>query len=358
MSDFVQRYGRIMTAYVMLTCTVWLLGMVLLPQLLMVDYSLWSRDEVAQSRAMRTIDSLEDRLDAIDDEVDTLSAQADKAATPALRAEAKAKIDRLEKEADAINTEFKPLDKVVKEPPRIYGFKNYLYLLTNALHRSIFLKTLLVSLLVTFTALALCYPIAYYLAHVADGRRAGVIIMGLLVPYWVNEILRTFAWLMILSRNGLFNTILTSLGLAAQPVDFLNSNSGVIIGMVYCYVLFMVFPIYNTLDTLDHNQIEAARDLGASWPKIHRRIAIPHAKPGIAVGCIMTFMVAVGTYAVPSILGGTSSLWFTQIIYSWFFDGGNWNQGAAYAFTLLLLCIGFVLLMLRVFRVRLEEMAR
>jgi spermidine/putrescine transport system permease protein len=246
----------------------------------------------------------------------------------------------------------------MKNPPTKYGFKNYIYLLTNTLHRSVFVKTMMISLLVTFMALALCYPVAYYLSHVASGQRTGVIIMGLMVPYWVNEILRTFAWLMILSQNGLANSILQFLGMTDSPVDFLNTDSGIIIGMIYCYVLFMIFPIYNTLETLDHNQIEAARDLGASWVKIHRSIAIPHAKPGLAVGCIMTFMVAVGTYAVPSILGGTSTLWFTQIIYSWFFDGGNWNQGAAYAFTLLILCVTFVMIMLKMFKVSLEDIAR
>jgi len=120
----------------------------------------------------------------------------------------------------------------------------------------------------------------------------------------------------------------------------------------------MVFPMYNTIQTLDKNQIEAARDLGCPWWRIHWRIVIPHAKPGIAVGCIMTFMLAVGTYAVPAILGGTSGIWFTQIIYSWFFDGGNWNQGSAYAFVLLTLCVLFVMLMLRVFRVKMEDIAK
>lgn len=357
MGEYLRRYGRVMTIYIFFTTALWLLGMVLLPQLLMVDYSLWSADEVAQADAMNKADALEDRLDAIDEEIAALEKML-KSAPDDERPAVEEHIARLEREADGIEPQFAPLDEVMRNPPVRYGFKNYLYLLNNTLHRSVFVNTMLISLLVTFTALALCYPVAYYLSHVADGHKAGVIVMGLMVPYWVNEILRTFAWLMILSKNGLANTLLTGLGLVDQPLDFLNTNAGIIIGMIYCYVLFMVFPIYNTLETLDHNQIEAARDLGASWLRIHRAIAIPHAKPGIAVGCIMTFMVAVGTYAVPSILGGTSTLWFTQIIYSWFFDGGNWNQGAAYAFTLLVLCITFVMLMLRVFKVNLEDMAR
>ncbi|MEF2230930.1 MAG: ABC transporter permease [Pseudodesulfovibrio sp.] len=357
MAEYLRRYGRAMTAYIFLSTGLWLLGMVLLPQLMMVDYSFWSRDEAAQARAMEQADILEDRLDRIDAAVAEAKkrlAAAPEGERPVLRAE----IDTLEGEADAIEPQFAPLDEVLRHPPTRYGFKNYAYLLGNTLHRSVFFKTMVISLLVTFLALALCYPVAYYLSHAANARRAGVIVMGLMIPYWVNEILRTFAWLMILSKNGLANATLQFLGLADQPLDFLNTDSGIVIGMIYCYVLFMVFPIYNTLETLDHNQIEAARDLGASWPRIHWDIAIPHAKPGIAVGCIMTFMVAVGTYAVPSILGGTSTLWFTQIIYSWFFDGGNWNQGAAYAFALLVLCVAFVMLMLRVFKVGLEDIAR
>lgn len=357
MSEYLRRYGKVMTAYIFFTTALWLLGMVFLPQLLMVDYSFWHRDEGAQARAMNEAERLEGRLD----EIDAAISQAEKslgAASGEEKPDIERRIAELEREAEALEPQFEPLDEVIQNPPTRYGFKNYLYLLGNTLHRFVFLKTMGIALLVTFTALVLCYPVAYYLSHVAGGRRAGVIIIGLLIPYWVNEILRTFAWLMILSKNGLANTALLSLGIADQPVDFLNSDSGLVIGMIYCYVLFMVFPIYNTLETLDHNQIEAARDLGASWFKIHRAIAVPHAKPGIAVGCIMTFMVAVGTYAVPSILGGTSSLWFTQVIYSWFFDGGNWNQGAAYAFTLLLLCVSFVMIMLRVFKVSLEDIGR
>lgn len=357
MNEYIKRYGRVMTAYIVLTTAIWLVGMVLLPQLLMVDYSLWSRDETAIADAMSEADRLEDRLDAIDADIKGKERLLETA--PAGEREAiRAAVDALRAEAEALEPQFAPLDEVMRNPPVSYGFKNYAYLIFNDLHRAIFLKTMLVSLFVTFAALCLCYPVAYYLSHAAPTGRAGVIIMGLMIPYWVNEILRTFAWLMILSQHGLANSVLQYLGLTSGPVDFLNTNSGIVVGMIYCYVLFMVFPIYNTLETLDHNQIEAARDLGASWFKIHRAVAIPHAKPGIAVGCIMTFMVSVGTYAVPSILGGTSSLWFTQIIYSWFFDGGNWNQGAAYAFTLLVLSVVFIMGMLRLFKVNLEDMAQ
>jgi spermidine/putrescine transport system permease protein len=112
------------------------------------------------------------------------------------------------------------------------------------------------------------------------------------------------------------------------------------------------------MESLDRNQIEAARDLGAGWLRIHRRVVIPHAKPGIAVGCIMTFMLAAGSYAVPALLGGANSRWFTEIIYDWFFDGQNWPQGSAYAFILLVLCVVFIMAMMSLFKVKLGDIAK
>jgi spermidine/putrescine transport system permease protein len=111
------------------------------------------------------------------------------------------------------------------------------------------------------------------------------------------------------------------------------------------------------MESLDRNQIDAARDLGASWLRIHRRIVIPHAKPGIAVGCIMSFMLAAGSIAVPQLLGSPSSFWFTQIIYT-NFECADWNQGAAYATVLAVLCLVFIMVMLRVFRVSLKDFSR
>jgi spermidine/putrescine transport system permease protein len=120
----------------------------------------------------------------------------------------------------------------------------------------------------------------------------------------------------------------------------------------------MIFPIYNAVESLDHNQVEAARDLGSPWWRIHYRVVMPHAKPGIASGCTMVFMLCAGALAAPQILGGPSSLWFTQIIYQWFNTGGNWPRGSAYAFVLLIICIVFVMLVMRFFKVRFGEIAK
>lgn len=243
-------------------------------------------------------------------------------------------------------------------PQDVYTLRNYETLWANTIHRSIFFQTIWASALVTACTLAVCYPIAYFMAQVADRKTLPLLVLLLIIPFWINELLRTFAWYVVLAFNGPLNWLLLSLGLIDAPQRWLGTPGAVIVGMVYVYILFMVFPIYNAMESLDRNQIEAARDLGASWTRIHRRIVIPHAKPGIAVGCIMTFMLAAGSYAVPSILGGPNSRWFTEIIYNWFFEGGNWNQGAAYAFILLILCVGFILLMMRLFRVGLTDVAK
>jgi len=350
MTDMLRRYGKVLTAYIILTCGIWIFGFVVVPQLLMVDYSFWYIDENAQQNAWNEMDSMDSRLSAIDGEINRLKGEG---------------FGDLSEEVTALNDEYLALEKELvameelnREPPKEYGFKNYLTLINNTLHRSVFLKSIWSSCLITFLAFVICYPVAYYLAKVARAKAAALLFLGLIIPYWVNEILRTFAWLMILSYKGFLNTLLLKIGFISEPIDFMNGNIAVLVGMAYCYILFMVFPMYNTIQTLDKNQIEAARDLGCPWWRIHWRIVIPHAKPGIAVGCIMTFMLAVGTYAVPAILGGTSGIWFTQIIYSWFFDGGNWNQGSAYAFVLLTLCVLFVMLMLRVFRVKMEDIAK
>ncbi len=243
-------------------------------------------------------------------------------------------------------------------PEDVWTAANYLTLWRNPVHLAIFAKTIWGSLLVTVVTLVVCYPVAFALAQVVRPGTVPLLVTLLIVPFWINEVLRTFAWYLIFAFNGPLNAILVGTGLLAAPERWLGADGTVLVGMVYVYVLFMVFPLYNALESLPREQVEAARDLGAGWARIHARIVVPHAKPGIAVGCIMTFMLAAGSYAVPALLGGPRSRWFTEVVYNWFFEGGNWNQGAAYAFILLALCILFVLVMMRLFRVGLADVAR
>jgi spermidine/putrescine transport system permease protein len=225
----------------------------------------------------------------------------------------------------------------------------------NSNHSTAFYYTLIVSALITFLNFCICYPIAYYMAQVGSAQKVRLLLLALVVPYWVNEILRAFSLRLLLASKGLINQMLMATGITTSSIDFLGNNTGLYVGLSYAYLLVMMFPLYNAIESLDKNQIEAARDLGAPWWKIHRDVVIPYAKPGIASGATMVFMLAAGSLAAPQFLGGPNTLWFTSIVYDFFFQSFNWPRGSAYAFILLAACIVFVMGMLRLFKVSLGE---
>ncbi|MFT5111263.1 MAG: spermidine/putrescine transport system permease protein [Parasphingorhabdus sp.] len=228
----------------------------------------------------------------------------------------------------------------------------------NVIDVWVFVRTIVTAIFVTLFDLAICYPIAYYLAHVAVGGWARLMVLALIIPYWVNELLRAFAFKIMLGTNGIINSFLLYIGVMDEPIDFIFENYALYAGLGYAFILLMIFPIYNAIESLDKNQIEAARDLGAPWWRIHKRVIIPYAKPGITSGCTMVFMLTAGALAAPQILGGPSSLWFTQIIYQWFNQGNNWQRGSAYAVFLLFSTIVLVMLAMKAFKVKLGEVAR
>ncbi len=251
-------------------------------------------------------------------------------------------------------------------PKDVYTLENYKHLVFgaegagqtyNSVDLSVFFRTIVAAIFVTIFNLILCYPIAYYLGQ-SKGNHIRVFALMLIIPYWINEILRAFALRIIFGQSGVLNTVLVSTGVFDQPFDFIRNDIALYAGLGYAYILLMIFPIYNVIESLDRNQIEAARDMGASWTRIHRRIVIPYAKPGISSGCTMVFMLSAGALAAPQILGGPSSLWFTQIIYQWFNQGGNWPQGAAYAVVLLVACIALVLAIMRLFKVNMGDIGK
>ena len=228
----------------------------------------------------------------------------------------------------------------------------------NVNHMTAFVWSIVYSVLVTALNFAICYPLAYYMAQAGTIQKVRLLMLALIVPYWVNEILRAFSMRLLLASKGLINQSLTGLGIIDTPIDFLGTDAGLFIGLSYAYLLVMVFPLYNAIESLDRNQIEAARDLGAPWWRIHKDVVMPYAKPGIASGCTMVFMLSAGSLAAPQFLGGPNTLWFTSIVYDFFFQAFNWPRGSAYAFILLAACIAFVLVMLRLFKVSLGETIR
>jgi len=252
-------------------------------------------------------------------------------------------------------------------PEDVYTLQHYKFMVFgseqaadsyNVVDVWVFVRTIVTAFFVTIFDLILCYPIAYYLAHVAKGGWARLMVLALIIPYWVNELLRAFAFKIMLGTTGIINNFLIWLGVMDTPIDFIFENYALYAGLGYAFILLMIFPIYNAVESLDKNQIEAARDLGAPWWRIHKRIVIPYAKPGIASGATMVFMLTAGALASPQILGGPSSLWYTQIIYQWFNQGNNWQRGSAYAVFLLVSTIILVMLAMKLFKVKMGEVTK
>jgi spermidine/putrescine transport system permease protein len=252
-------------------------------------------------------------------------------------------------------------------PKDVYTLSNYKYLIYgaqgaqggyNTVDLMVFVRTLLAAAFVTVFDLVLCYPIAYYLGQSKGGGALRILVLMLIIPYWINEILRAFAFKIIFGDSGVLNEFMMFFGLIEHPIDFIRANVALYAGLGYAYILLMIFPMYNVIESLDRNQIEAARDMGAPWWMIHKRVVIPFAKPGIASGCTMVFMLSAGALAAPQILGGPSSLWFTQLVYQWFNQTGNWTQGSAYAIVLLVTCVVIVLTVMRFFKVSLGDIGK
>jgi len=314
MRGFFERNGPLLGSYLILAVGFWILVLILLPQLAMLDFSFRN--------------NLPPALIGTDADVYTLQNYKHM------------------------------LQGNPGNPDRLSFFGHQTDIPLNAVDLTVFVKTIFVALCITLFDLILCYPLAYFLGQTFKGGFGRAFVLLLIIPYWVNEILRAFAFRIIFGDSGVINAALMGLGIIDEPHDFIRENVALYAGLGYAYILLMIFPIYNAIESLDGNQIEAARDIGAPWWRIHWRVVIPFAKPGISSGCTMVFMLTAGALAAPQILGGPSSLWFTQIIYQWFNTGQNWARGSAYAVVLLITCIIFVLAMMRLFKVKMGEIGR
>jgi spermidine/putrescine transport system permease protein len=256
-------------------------------------------------------------------------------------------------------------------PKDVYSFNNYLQIFGNEVDFSlfglhfplparikVFVLTIFYSGVVTLITFVMAYPLSFYLAKVVNPKSLPTLFLLLFVPLWVSEVLRSFAWYIILTLKGPLNVFLMTIGVISEEIRWIDGYSPVVVTLVYAYVLFMLFPLYNAMQSLDSNQIEAADDLGAPWWRIHWRVILPHAKPGIASGAVMVFMLSAGSLLVPAIINSTTGNWFTQTIQGIMLEGQDWNAGAAFAFMLLLFCTIAVSVAMRVFRVSLSDIAK
>lgn len=231
----------------------------------------------------------------------------------------------------------------------------YLAFVQEPLYIRTFVRTAVMSVLATALTLLIAFPVAYYIAKMARGRLQQVLFMLCLIPFYVSELVRTFGWMILLRETGLVSNLLQWTGLSDHPVEMLYNDAAIMVGLVYTSMLFMVVPLVTTMESLDDSVIEAGYDLGGTGLSVLREIIIPHAMPGIVAGCIVVFMLSLGNYLTPAMLGGKDSLWFTQMIYNQFIVRFNWELGAAFGFMLLLLSSAIVWGVLRLTGRRLQD---
>ncbi|EPR40781.1 ABC-type transporter, integral membrane subunit [Desulfovibrio sp. X2] len=234
---------------------------------------------------------------------------------------------------------------------------NYMNFFNEPIYWLTFVRTASYAVLTTLITFLLAMPVAFYIAKVAHPRARGALLVMLLLPFWVSELVRVYGWMILLRESGVLNYFLVRLGILHRPVEMLYNDATMIMGLVYTSMLFMIVPLVSVMESLDDSLIEAAHDLGASAPVIWREIIIPHCKPGITSGAIVVFMLTLGNYLTPNLMGGKNSLWFTEQIYNQFIASFNWNQGAAFGFLLLLLSSCIIWLGLRLTRQKLGEVA-
>ena len=240
----------------------------------------------------------------------------------------------------------------------VFSLSNYIGFFKEKIYWLTFVNTAAYAIGVTILAFVVTFPIAFYLTKVVSKKYAGFLTLLLLIPLWVGELITIYGWVIILGDHGIINETLKSMGIINKPITLLYTDFSMTIGLLYMSMLFMIVPIMSTLDSLDDSLIEAASDLGASKWTIFRRIIIPYSVPGITSGSIIVFMLVIGDYVAPNILGGKSSLWFTEQIYSEFLSTFNWNQGAAFGFLLLLLSSAIIWIALRISGQKLERVGQ
>ena len=233
--------------------------------------------------------------------------------------------------------------------PRVYevSLAQYRTFYEEPLYWQTFARTAFMSILATAITLCMAFPIAWTIAKLVRGRAKALLFILCLIPFWVSETVRTLGWMILLRESGVLPDVLVWLGVTPQPVELLYHDATILVGLVYTSMLFMVIPLISALESLDDSLIEAAYDLGGNGWSILRHIIIPHAAPGMVAGCIVVFMLTLGNYLTPTLLGGKNSQWFTEQIYTQFITRFNWEQGAAFGFLLLGLSTGIVWLGLR-----------
>jgi putrescine transport system permease protein len=234
------------------------------------------------------------------------------------------------------------------------SFANYKTLLGDWLYVSSYLRSLWVAALSTAILLAIGLPIAYGMARAPKWLQP-MLVMAVILPFWTAFLIRIYAWITILQRDGLLNDVLLAIGVIDTPRTWLATDTAIFIGIVYSYLPFMVLPLYAAFEKMDETLLEAAADLGCPRWKAFWLVTLPLASSGILAGCLLCFIPVVGEFVIPDLLGGSQSLFIGQTLWTEFFSNKDWPVASALATVLLAILLVPILIFQRVQARELEE---
>jgi ABC-type spermidine/putrescine transport system permease subunit I len=220
---------------------------------------------------------------------------------------------------------------------------NFTRIWTEGAYVDIFIATFEISALVTVICVLLGYPLAFCLSQLPQ-RWSGILLLGVLIPFWTSILVRTYAWLVILQRKGIVNNLLIHLGVIHTPLSLVNNMTGTVIGMVHVMMPFLVLPLYASMRTIDVGYMRAAANLGASPTRAFWQIFFPLSMPGLVAGLILTFILCLGFYITPAVLGGGKVQMIAQRVAASVSLYPTWGPAAALGVVLLVLTAGFLLL--------------
>lgn len=221
-----------------------------------------------------------------------------------------------------------------------FNTENYTKLLNP-----VYIKILINSLKISFLATAMClitgYPFAYFITK-PPKRYRSLLFMLIIIPFWTNSLIRTYAWIVLLRTTGIINSYLLKLGLISAPIQMLYTDGAVLFGLVYTLFPFMVLPLYASIDSVDKSYIEAASDLGATPWRTFWKITIPLTMPGIIAGCILVFIPTLGLFFIPDLMGGSKVMLISNLIKNQFLTARDWPFGSA--ISIVIIVITFILI--------------
>lgn len=229
-----------------------------------------------------------------------------------------------------------------------FTWNNYIRIL-DPLYGQIFWDTLVVAILTTLISILCGYPLAYYISRLERSSQQ-IWLLLVMIPFWINFLVRSYAWVIILRSQGVVNTILQSFGIIDEPLPLLYNSGSVLLGMVYTLLPFMVLPIYVSLEQMDRRKLEAAYDLGATPWKAFWYVTLPMTKTGVVTGSILVFVSSIGMFVVPDVMGGAKSALIGNVIQNQFLSSRDWPFGSALSIVLMLLSMLLILLYFRATR--------